>query len=281
LGLHVLYEPLDAEAAFDIVAVHGLGGDSFSTWTHSNGTIWLKSLLSKDIPSARIMTYGYDVGKFTKARTERSFTFAEGLLTELRDERSGKAQFRPLIFIAHSLGGIVVKKALIISGQRHTQYGEILEHTRHLMFFGTPHQGTTSMAGFLRRLGSVLSAKASVLRELELWSDQVLETNSFFLAEIAPKLSITTYWEREKIHGVQVVEEGSARLNMTHEDVIGLDANHLNMCKYCDASDNKYIKVARRLKAEARTINDAIKTGIEHERITELLKLAPPRNDPF
>lgn len=143
----------------------------------------------------------------TKARTERSFTFAEGLLVELRDVRSGKARLRPLFFLAHSLGGIVVKKALIIASGRRTRYGDIFESTRHLMFFGTPHQGTTSTAGFLRRLGAALSADASVLRELELWSPQVLETNSAFLTEIAPMFTITTYWEREKISGVQVSEK--------------------------------------------------------------------------
>ena len=150
------------------------------------------------------MTYGYDVGITTKARTQRSFTFAEGMLSELRDVRLGEAQFRPLFFLAHSLGGIVVKKALIIAKQRPSQYGQILENTRHLMFFGTPHQGTIAITGVLRRLGAAFSADASVLRELEVWSPQVLETNSAFLTEIAPMLSITSYWERENIGGVQV-----------------------------------------------------------------------------
>jgi hypothetical protein len=72
------------------------------------------------------------------------------------------------------------------------------------MFFGTPHQGTDSTAGFLRRLGASMSAESSVLRELELWSPQVLETNSFFLTEIAPRFTITTFWERQKVGGVQV-----------------------------------------------------------------------------
>ena len=150
------------------------------------------------------MTYGYDVGITTKARTQRSYTFAEGLLGELQDVRSGEAQFRPLFFLAHSLGGIVVKKALIIAKQRPSQYGQMLENTRHLMFFGTPHQGTIAVTGVLRRLGAAFSADASVLRELEVWSPQVIETNAAFLTEIAPMLSITTYWERESIGGVQV-----------------------------------------------------------------------------
>jgi len=204
--------------SLSIVAVHGLGEGSCSTWTHKNGINWLKDLLHSSLPKARIMAFGYDAC-ITKARTERSFTFAEDLLVELRDVRPGKAQLRPLFVLAHGLGGFVVKKALIIASGRRSQYGNILESTRHLMFFGTPHQGTTSTAGFLRRLGAVLSADASVLRELELWSSQVLETNSAFLTEIAPKFTITTYWEREKISGVQVSEKFSQVLSpfpLTH-----------------------------------------------------------------
>jgi hypothetical protein len=166
------------------------------------------------------MTYGYDVGMFTKARTERSWTFAENMLTELTDLRQGAAvtsysnsfckisdtrqKNRPLFFVAHSLGGIVVKKALIIARGRPTQFGDIFDSTRHIMFFGTPHQGTDSTAGFLTRLGSTLCADNSVLRELQLWSGQVLETNAMFLTEIAPRFTITTFWERESIAGVQV-----------------------------------------------------------------------------
>lgn len=150
------------------------------------------------------MTYGYNTDLMSKARTERSFTIAEDLLTELRDLRSGEARSRPLFFIAHSLGGIVVKKVLIISKSRSSKHGDILESTRHLMFFGTPHQGTTLVKGTIRRLAAAFFAEASVLRELELWSPQILETNSAFLTEIAPMFSITTYWEREKTSGVQV-----------------------------------------------------------------------------
>ena len=72
------------------------------------------------------------------------------------------------------------------------------------MFFGTPHQGTANGAGTLRRFGAAFSGNASVLRELELWSPQILQTNSAFLTEIAPALAITTYWERGKTGGVQV-----------------------------------------------------------------------------
>jgi surfactin synthase thioesterase subunit len=45
---------------------------------------------------------------FTKTTTGRVFTFAEEMLGALSDARVG-ARGRPIIFLGHSLGGIVIK----------------------------------------------------------------------------------------------------------------------------------------------------------------------------
>jgi hypothetical protein len=73
------------------------------------------------------------------------------------------------------------------------------------MFFGTPHQGTSSVADHIRSSGATLTraSDGSVLRELKLWSPWTLETNINF-AGIADSFAITTFWEREAYHGVVV-----------------------------------------------------------------------------
>jgi hypothetical protein len=54
---------------------------------------------------------------------------------------------RPLIFLGHSLGGIVIKQALINAfpidplKHDHTPWRDISESTKHLFFFGVPSQG--------------------------------------------------------------------------------------------------------------------------------------------
>ena len=79
-----------------MVAVHGLGGDPFSTWQHSPGNLWLRDLPTSNLLcAARIMTFGYDAAAFIKPFTSsssgRSFTFAEALLNDLSDERTSTA----------------------------------------------------------------------------------------------------------------------------------------------------------------------------------------------
>jgi len=51
------------------------------------------------------------------------------------------AGFRPIIFIAHSLGGIVVKEALNIAWTKHRLYEDILESVKGCIFMGVPHHG--------------------------------------------------------------------------------------------------------------------------------------------
>jgi hypothetical protein len=91
----------------------GLGQDG-----HNNGTdfvYWPRDLLSIDCPKARIMTWGYDTvitkGIATPTNKSNIFAHAKDLLYALVRERP---QGRPLIFVAHSLGGIVVKEVKIL-----------------------------------------------------------------------------------------------------------------------------------------------------------------------
>jgi hypothetical protein len=46
---------------FSIVFVHGLTGNRESTWTDKTAEVfWPKDLLARDLPKARIITFGYD-----------------------------------------------------------------------------------------------------------------------------------------------------------------------------------------------------------------------------
>ena len=99
-----------------IVFLHGLGGDSYSTWTDkSSGTMWPADLLPKieRFRKSRIMTFGYNAQVWLmppKSSTERLFTFGEALMVALKDHRIEQYQRkRPLILVGHSLGGIVLK----------------------------------------------------------------------------------------------------------------------------------------------------------------------------
>ncbi|KAI0008505.1 hypothetical protein F4779DRAFT_435158 [Xylariaceae sp. FL0662B] len=176
----------------------------------------------------------------------------------------------------HSLGGIVIKKALIIAHARQNQWGDLLRSAVHLCFFGTPHHGTDSVVDLLLNFGDkILGANdSSVRQELRLWSKPLIDSNALFI-DIAEGFTITSFFEKKKYHGVLLVDEGSTRLNKGKEQVLGLDKHHLSMCKFSDLEDPNYLTVFGRLHAEISTIGTEEQTK-EHEQLVErLLTLAP------
>ena len=112
-GLFLLWEPDDKSSiTVDIVAVHGLLDGPYHAW-QDGGVIWLRDpeFLPKLIPNARILSYGYNSTVALSQSIAGVDQFAEILLNYLEQERRSDAEKnRPLMFICHSLGGIVVKK---------------------------------------------------------------------------------------------------------------------------------------------------------------------------
>lgn len=113
----------------------------------SRAVYWPRDLVPLTVPDARVLTYGYDthirhwLGPAVSKSTiyDIAWDFIVSLEAERRSEPS-----RPLLFIAHSLGGIVVKEALRRSRGCETfqcHLRSIYESTSSIIFFGTPHGG--------------------------------------------------------------------------------------------------------------------------------------------
>lgn len=99
-----------------VVAVHGLNGDCRRTWTHvdpktKKETLWLKDMLPHKMPYVRPMTFGYHASILANTSESGVRDNARSLLMELRNrrERDG-SKARPIVFIGHSLGGIIIKQ---------------------------------------------------------------------------------------------------------------------------------------------------------------------------
>ena len=94
---------------YSIVAIHGLGGHPLKTWMEED-RLWLRDFLPTSIPKARILTYGYDSGVAFGSSASNITDFARDLLERIRAKRRRTTQERPIIFVCHSMGGIVLKK---------------------------------------------------------------------------------------------------------------------------------------------------------------------------
>lgn len=115
MGLTLLYpkpgEAVEGGPVVDIVAVHGLNGDAYKTRTEPKSkSFWLQDFLPADLKRSRVFTFACNASVAFGNTTADIVDHARDLLGCLIDQREDDSEaIRPIIFIAHSLGGIVVK----------------------------------------------------------------------------------------------------------------------------------------------------------------------------
>ncbi|KAJ5663650.1 hypothetical protein N7507_004381 [Penicillium longicatenatum] len=270
LGMHVLQDkPSDANGIVDIVALHGLNGHPTKTWTATvKGTSvnWLRDMLPAAIEDARIMSYGYDSSVQLSKSTADIGTFAEGLLAELISLRMrGKEKGRPIIFICHSLGGIVFKQLLnlgfcdqaLVKARERDRFTDLLKKVRGVAFFGTPHAGS-SLAKFGEILASIIQI-SSIGTNTNTAVVANLKSNSETLWQIAKSfvdrgkgLRIISFYETEKMPCLNtlIVEENSAILNLPNEVPVPINGDHISICRFSNRreDENRYRLVSAHLK---------------------------------
>lgn len=247
-GVKVLHDCPDA--VVDICFVHGLTGHRESTWTaDGQSTPWPMTLLPPELDKARILTYGYDAYIVCKgvASSNRLIDHANNLLTDLTiDRRSHDASSRPLIFVAHSLGGLVCKKAILSSRNNPEPHLRgIFDYTKGVVFMGTPHRGSW-MAKWAEIPASVLglakSTNKSLLNILET-DDQLLESDRIGflnmireLREDGRRIEITCFFEELPFSVVgSVVSKESATLDGYSS--FSIHADHRDMVRFGSTED--------------------------------------------
>lgn len=72
--------------------------------------MWLSDFLPDRLPNARILLFGYNSNVAIETSAAGVNEQAVNLLDRFNAHRKHTSPQRPIIFIAHSLGGIVVKR---------------------------------------------------------------------------------------------------------------------------------------------------------------------------
>jgi pimeloyl-ACP methyl ester carboxylesterase len=156
-GVYLISSTAEEDRIADIVFVHGLGGSSHDTWRYglegsSDGFFWPEEL-AKDLRNCGIWTAGYPAG-FTRLGQPGMIIEkrAGNLAHKLANVGIGS---RPLVFICHSMGGLVIK-ALVTESQTSPDEDrrQITSMVRGIIFCATPHRGSAfaDAAGVLGQL---------------------------------------------------------------------------------------------------------------------------------
>ncbi|KAI1415372.1 hypothetical protein F5Y13DRAFT_196709 [Hypoxylon sp. FL1857] len=249
----------------DIVFVHGLRGSRVQTW--SKGDIfWPRDLLKDDVENARAITWGYDAkvaNGFSWASKESLFGHANTLLTDLSRLRRGIK--RPIIFVCHSLGGLVVKEALITSDsyknhKRHPRLAAIYPRTIGVVFMGTPHRGSHQatygeVAANVARLcfQQPNSQLLQTLRE----DSHILEKQREDFTTVSQDMYIVCVREELPTAAGLIVPEASASYDGFNVTRGSIHANHMDMVKFL-SGDEGY-------KRTLGYIEDILDAKVPHE----------------
>ncbi|KAI0854646.1 hypothetical protein F4860DRAFT_520643 [Xylaria cubensis] len=227
---------------------------------------WPADLLPSEVPRARILVFGYDtvIAKHQLAGAVNKnsiFAHSKDLVNELSRTRPLE---RPVLFVTHSLGGIVVKESLAIcSTSNNENFENILKSTTAVMFLGTPHRGSDAagVGEIARKAASLLlmDTNSRVLDSLALRnSDLERCQDTFSSLWLKYNFQVKTFQEglplklpirlgQSKM--MKVVPDFSSCLGDSRERAETLDGDHRSMCRYASTQDQNYKKVAAELHA--------------------------------
>ncbi|KAH8743523.1 hypothetical protein BGZ57DRAFT_980045, partial [Hyaloscypha finlandica] len=257
-----------------IVFVHGLNGHPRNTFQHDETLFFWPRELGNDLKECRIMTFGYDASITIMAQKSLMgiHDHATSLLGRVRNERATMAaRNRPLVFICHSLGGLVVKEALLAS-QNDPNYKSIHQATRAVFFFGTPHRGAAALD--TKRLSFLMNVARLSFTRIPQELENSLRTRSTELFSINDRfrhistihtLIITCFYERSNDESIispvtnitQVVDKDSAVLGYTNEESIAVATDHRGLVRYQDVNDDNFDFVRKTILVKVEDILSA------------------------
>jgi pimeloyl-ACP methyl ester carboxylesterase len=257
-GVYPVCNTTQEDRAADIVFVHGLGGSSHDTWRHgvegaSDYFFWPEEL-GKDLNNCGIWTVGYPAG-FTRL----------GLPGMIIEKRAGNLALklanwgigsRPLIFICHSMGGLIVK-SLVTESQTNADEDrrQITKTVGGIIFCATPHRGSAfaDAAGVLGQMFLGTQAHLDEMRAnaepLDLLHDRFIEWHrrtQIPIESYAESIGLfrTSLLGRPLPLGL-VVPRASANTGIAGSTVKDVDADHITLVKPSNRQSDVYAGTLR------------------------------------
>ena len=231
----------------DVVFVHGLNGDGKSTWTsHAASESFWPNWLAADLESAAIWTVSYDVKMLAwVGGTQPLADRASNILSLLIAHGLGS---RPLVFVCHSFGGIVVKQMMrnaLELGE--PQWKQLAVNTKGIYFLATPHFGSAKADWFIfftSFLGpsvamEELRSQDAQLRNLNLWYRNNALSNGIQTAVLC---------ESKPTKGVLIVDAGSADPGIAEVIPEFVDTDHVDISKPDSRDSHVYCAVRHSLR---------------------------------
>ena len=231
-----------AGVRLNVVFVHGLGGHAYGTWQCStDGSTFWPAWLAHDIPGLAAWTLAYEAPPTNWLGTampiqDRAKNVLECLLgcRELRGA--------PLVFVCHSLGGLVVKQVLRAADGRRAYSPEtqaFLASVKGVVFIATPHTGSMQ-ATLLDKLRLIAWPSASTLDLVR--NNANLRDLNVWYRNWSGAIHHKVFFEKQGTATGIIVADDSSDPGLLHVDPVGVDADHLGICKPADTNALVYVR---------------------------------------
>jgi pimeloyl-ACP methyl ester carboxylesterase len=229
-----------------IIFVHGLGGHPFETFQFDKrdiDTLWPR-WIAEDAPGLMVWTMGYQAPptNFTGNALNlqaRAQTFFARLTQDPR-----LSDGLPIIFVCHSLGGLVVKQLLRSSNEKRQQSKDhrlLLKRVKGLVFLGTPHSGAriATWADWLRFIVNRSQATLDMTR-----NNPMLDGLNNWFRNWESRPATLAFYETVgvSIFG-RIVEKPDGDPHLPNVDAQPIERDHFGIVKPADRHDLAHIGV--------------------------------------
>ncbi|KAL9596044.1 MAG: hypothetical protein Q9219_006060 [cf. Caloplaca sp. 3 TL-2023] len=242
----------------------------------STGIVWIRDLFLPHSPRSRILTYDYDRHSLLRPGTgivDPLLSLATTFLGELVAERALAAAFnRPIVFLCHGFGGLLLKRALALSysklGKSTERLRSIYISTYAILFVGTPHQGIRKSA---LRFGhdSDFAGSSQFMINLLVGSEMLNEVTDQFMP-IMKQYRVFNFWEslESEIDGAMtyVVDKDSAAPSWADAEKCGISTTHQGMLKFRTVKSSGYTVITEALTRYLQSAPTTIKTRWFNEK---------------
>ncbi|KAJ5751290.1 hypothetical protein N7533_008318 [Penicillium manginii] len=216
-GFTQLYAPDENKPMVaDIIAIAGLDGHAYGSWQGRGnlGRMWLRDFLSKDLPQCRTMIYGYN-SKLSSHGVDTILDYGRELMEEIKKIRNTKElQQRPLVFIAHSFGGIVMAHCLVRAIQAmegdHPAIVSLYPATYGMILFAIPHKGLVMDDIQQMLAGDGHHPRGQLLQQISSKSDLLIHQLADFKNLIRDR-KVVSFYETEQTRRTRKADDGHAR----------------------------------------------------------------------
>ncbi|OQD78945.1 hypothetical protein PENANT_c070G01951 [Penicillium antarcticum] len=255
----------------DIIAIAGLDGHAYGSWQGRGnpGRMWLRDFLSKDLPQCRTMIYGYN-SKLSSHGVDTILDYGRELMEEIKKIRNTKElQQRPLIFIAHSFGGIIVAHCLVRAIQTmeedHPAITSLHRATYGMILFAIPHKGLVMDDIQQMLAGDHSHPRGQLLQQISSKSDLLIYQLADFKNLIRDR-RVVSFYETEQTRQL-VLDSESGRWKRTGDfmTTVGADSALLQLPDHVEdkvplhADHSMVVKFDTRNAAGYRTALDKLR----------------------